>query len=56
MKHITVMISAKPEITRCEGGKSQREIMASNSIGLSTINDPKKERDYYSWLWHPVKV
>jgi hypothetical protein len=45
MKHVTVMIPAKPEITRRESGKSQREVMASNSSSLLTINDPKKQRD-----------
>jgi len=45
MKHVTVMISAKLEITRRESGKSQSKVMASYSIGLSTISDSKKHKD-----------
>jgi hypothetical protein len=45
MKHATVMIPVKTEIKRRESGKNQRKVMASYSIGLSTINDPKKQRD-----------
>jgi hypothetical protein len=45
-KHVPVMIPDKPEIkVRHERGKRKREAMASHSIGLSTVNDTKKQRD-----------
>jgi len=42
-KEVTLMIHQKLEIImRTEGGKRRREVMASNSSGLSTICDTKK--------------
>jgi len=42
-KEVTLMIHQKLEIImRTESGKRQREVMASNSSGLSTILDTKK--------------
>jgi hypothetical protein len=43
-KHVTLILQ-KPEIIRCESGKSQREVITSYSIGLSTINDIMKQWD-----------
>jgi hypothetical protein len=45
-KEVTLMIHHKLEIImRNEGGKRRREVMASNSSGLSTIYDTKKWKD-----------
>ena len=42
-KEVTFMFHQKLEIiNRTEGGKRWREVMASNSSGLSTIYDTKK--------------
>jgi len=44
-KEVPLMIQQKLEIIMTEGGKRRREVMASNSSGLSTICDTKKWKD-----------
>lgn len=43
--NISLRSPQKLVIIMCESGKSQREVMASYSNGLSTINDTKKQWD-----------
>jgi hypothetical protein len=56
-KHTTFMSPLKLEtIRRSESGKIQRVVMASYTIGSSTIYNTKKSEADYDHLWHQVKV
>lgn len=56
-KHVTFTIHQKlTQIMRLKSDESQRKVMPSYSIALSTIYNIKNGRTNYNCLWHQVKV